>query len=126
MKLLINVGGKGTRLGSLTQDIPKPMVLINGKPVLEHLIMWAKTYGMTDIVLLSGHLHEVIEEYFGNGERFGVNIIHSVELKPLGSGGSVKYAKEYIDDTFCLLSGDVVCKIDFNKMMDNHFSKKML
>jgi len=124
MKLFINVGGKGTRLGSLTQDIPKPMILINDKPVLEHLIEWAKANGITEIVLLSGHLHNVIEDYFGDGSKFGVKITHSVETKPLGSGGAVKNAKKYVDGTFCLISGDVVCDIDLNKMIKSHHSSK--
>jgi NDP-sugar pyrophosphorylase family protein len=124
MKLFINVGGKGTRLGSLTQDVPKPMIPIHGKPVLEYLVMWAKANGMTDIVMLSGHLHEVIEDYFGDGEKFGVKISYSVESKPLGSGGAVRNARAYVDGTCCLISGDVICNINLSKMMKSHRTSK--
>ncbi|MDP3919125.1 MAG: GDP-mannose 4,6-dehydratase, partial [Nanoarchaeota archaeon] len=121
MKLLICTGGKGTRLRSVTNDeIPKTMVPINGKPVLEHLIEWAKKYGIKDIVMLNGHLSSYIEDYFGDGNEFGVNIEYSVEPYPLGSGGPIRYAAKYIDGPFVYISGDHICEVDLNDMIAFH------
>ena len=77
MKLFINTGGKGTRLYQLTMDVPKPMVQLLGKPILHHLIDWAKQQGISDIVLMNGHLAQRIIDYFGTGEHFGLHIAHS-------------------------------------------------
>lgn len=120
MKLFINTGGKGTRLYPLTHNIPKPMVPVNGKPVLEHLVDWGKQNGITDFVFLNGHLHHMIEDYFKDGAKFGVHIAHSNEPKPLGSGGPVKYAEKHIDGPFVLMMGDVICRVDLKKMIEDH------
>lgn len=124
MKLFINTGGKGVRLLPLTQDIPKPMVKINGKPILEYLVLWAKKNGITEFVFLNGYKHEVIEDYFKDGRKWGINIIHSNELEPLGSGGSVKNAKKLIDGTFILISGDLICKLNLTKIIEYHNKSK--
>lgn len=110
MQLVIIAGGKGTRLG--LEDIPKPMVKIGDKPLLEHQIELAIKYGIKEIFILSGHLSHVIENYFGNGERWGVKIQHIVEPYPLGTAGSVKLLEGKINDKFLVFYGDVV--MDFN------------
>lgn len=124
MQLLINTGGKGTRLYPLTIDLPKPMLPIEGKPVLEHLVAWAKQYGITEIIMLNGFKHEMIEEYFGDGTKFGISIKHSNEPKPLGSGGPLKYVHDQglISKTepVIFISGDVICHVNLNKMIDFH------
>ncbi|MBI2631631.1 NDP-sugar synthase [Candidatus Pacearchaeota archaeon] len=120
MKLLINTGGKGERLYPLTKNIPKPMVNVAGKPILHHLIDWAKTNLLNDIVLMNGHLADKVIDYFKDGKNLGVNITHSTEPYPLGSGGPIKYAKNFIDDRFVYISGDVFCAINFEKMLAFH------
>ena len=116
MKLVIIAGGKGTRLG-LT-DIPKPMVKLDGLPLLQHQINLAKRYGITDIFILSGHLSNVIFDYFKNGADFGVKITHIIEPYPLGTAGCIKLLEYLIDDRFIVFYGDVVMDIDLN-----HFIK---
>ena len=87
MKVVIIAGGKGTRIASLNSEIPKAMIPINGKPVLEYQIELAKRYGHTDIFLVIGYLGDKIRSYFGNGESFGVQIKYFEEHSPLGTGG---------------------------------------
>ena len=120
MKLFINTGGKGERLKVLTENIPKPMLQFDGKPILEHLVIWARENGISDIVMLNGYLHEKIESYFEDGREFGIPISHSTEAEPLGSGGCVKKAIHLADTTFALISGDLLCRVDLGKMRASH------
>lgn len=110
MKAVILAGGKGTRLMPLTKDIPKPMVKIAGKPLLEWQTLLLKKYGITDIIFCTNYLHEVIEEYFGDGEKWGVNIQHSVETEELGTAGAIKLAEPLIgnDDFFVIFGDDMI------------------
>lgn len=125
MKALILAGGKGTRLSSLTKDeIPKPMCPINGKPIIEHSIRILKQNGITDIIISVGHLHHVIENYFGNGEKFGVSITYIIEDTPLGSGGCLYYLKDKVKDTFLICPGDAIFDVDISKMIKFHKDKK--
>ena len=112
MQLVIIAGGKGTRLG--LKDIPKPMCQINGKPLLEHQIELAKRYGITEIFILSGHLSQVIIDYFGDGSRFGVRIHHVVEPHPLGTAGSLKLLEGMLENRFLVFYGDVVMDFDID------------
>jgi NDP-sugar pyrophosphorylase family protein len=89
---IVIVGGKGERLRPLTENRPKSMVPIAGKPILEYQIDWLHGSGVTDIVLACGYLHEAFEEYFGDGSRWGVRMRYSVEREPLGRGGALKQA----------------------------------
>ena len=116
MQLVIIAGGKGTRLG--LKDIPKPMVKIAGKPLLEHQILLAKQYGINEIFILSGHLANVIENYFGNGEKWGVKIHHVVEPYPLGTAGCLKLIWEKITERFLVFYGDVVMDFDIKSFID--------
>ena len=115
IKLAIIAGGKGTRLG--LKGIPKPMVTIAGKPILEHQINLAKRYGINDIYILSGHLSEVIVDYFGNGERFGVKITHVVEDMPMGTAGAVKQLRDIIKDRFMVFYGDTIMDINLKEFI---------
>jgi NDP-sugar pyrophosphorylase family protein len=110
MKAVILAGGKGTRLMPLTKDIPKPMVTIAGKPLLEWQILLLKKYGIIDIILCTNYLHEVIERYFGDGQKWGVRIQHSVEMQELGTAGAVKLAEPLIgtDDFFVIFGDDMI------------------
>lgn len=116
MQLVIIAGGKGTRLG--LKDIPKPMVKIGNKPILEHQIELAKRYGINEIFILSGHLAYVIEDYFGNGERFGVKIHHMTEDSPLGAAGCIKLLEGEITDRFLVFCGDVIMDFDIQSFID--------
>ncbi|MBS1266204.1 MAG: Bifunctional protein GlmU [Candidatus Woesearchaeota archaeon] len=120
MRAFISTGGKGKRLMPLTSDIPKPMVKLAGIPILERLVLWLKKYGIKEIVMMNGHMQEVIVDYFGDGSKLGVKIYHSNEPKPLGSGGPLRYARKYIEGRFVYLSGDIACKINLKKMIDAH------
>lgn len=125
MQAVIMAGGKGTRLASITKDlIPKPMVNILGKPLLEWQIQTLKQYNIRKICLVIGHLGEKIQEYFGDGSDFGVQISYIQEKEPLGTAGSLYYIKEWLtDDSFFLIFGDVFFNIDLNRMLQFHISK---
>jgi NDP-sugar pyrophosphorylase family protein len=116
-------GGKGTRVYSITSDIPKPMIPICGKPILEHQINCLKKNGLTEIILVVGHLGEHIKKYFGNGKRFGCNITYYTETEPLGTAGAL-FKLESISDDFILLNGDIIFDIDFSRMINFHVKKK--
>jgi D-glycero-alpha-D-manno-heptose-7-phosphate kinase len=127
VKLVLMVGGQGVRLQPLTYDIPKPMLPIKGKPMIEYHIEWAKKHGIKDIIICSGYLSYVVENHFGDGSRYGVNIKYSVEKEPLGTAGPLKLAKDIIGDSdFIMLHGDVLCKVDAKKLIDFHRTKNAL
>ncbi|MGB2695078.1 MAG: nucleotidyltransferase family protein [Dehalococcoidia bacterium] len=92
MYAIVLAGGKGERLRPLTADRPKVMVLLRDKPILEYQIEWLREGGITDVVLSCGYLHEVIQDYFSDGSRWGVHISYAIEDKPLGRGGALKLA----------------------------------
>lgn len=117
MKLVIVCGGKGTRLN--LKGIPKSMVKIGGKPVLEHQIDLAKRYGIKDIFLLSGYLADAIFNYFKDGKKFKVNITHIIEPYPLGTAGCLKLIENLIgkEERFLVFSGDVLMDIDLDNLI---------
>jgi D,D-heptose 1,7-bisphosphate phosphatase len=116
-------GGKGTRVSSIAADIPKPMIPICGKPILEHQIDCLKRNNLTEIVLVVGHLGRYIKDYFGDGSRFGCGISYFTETEPLGTAGAL-YKLNNLSDDFILLNGDVIFDIDFARMVDFHRGKK--
>jgi len=116
VQLVILAGGKGTRLG-LT-DIPKPMVSMVGKPLLEHQIELARDYGIEEIFILSGHLAHVISDYFGDGSKWGIKIHHVVEPCPLGTAGALKLLEGRLTDRFLVFYGDVVMDFDIKAFQD--------
>lgn len=126
MQAVIMAGGKGTRLAALTKDeIPKPMVPVAGKPLLLWQIERLKENGITDIIMVIGHLGEKIEEYFGDGSAFGVNVRYFLEKEPLGTAGSFYYLKDMIDEeTFVMMSGDLFFDLDFTRMIRFHREKQ--
>lgn len=119
MKVVIMAGGKGTRIASVKSDVPKPMIPICGKPILEWQIENLKACGLTDITLVIGYLGHVIKEYFGDGSKFGVNISYFVEESPLGTAGALFKMPELTED-FLLLCGDVILDVDFNRFIEFH------
>ena len=119
MKVVIMAGGKGTRIASVKSDVPKPMIPIAGKPILEWQIENLKACGLRDITLVIGYLGHVIQNYFGDGSKFGVNITYFVEDAPLGTAGALFKMPELIED-FLLLCGDVILDVDFNRFIEFH------
>lgn len=137
MKVIIMAGGMGTRIQSVRADVPKPMIEICGKPILQYQIENLKACGLTDITIGVGHLGHVIKEYFGDGSKFGVNISYFTEDRPLGTAGALfkmldgkacdeVQTKTVIDDDFLLLCGDVIFDIDFNRFIAFHKEHKAL
>ena len=116
-------GGKGTRIASVRSDVPKPMINICGKPILEHQIDNLKACGLTDIILVIGYLGDKIKEYFGDGSEFGVNIEYFVEDHPLGTAGALFKMPQLTED-FLLLCGDVIIDVDFNRFIAFHKEHK--
>lgn len=125
---VIMAGGKGSRLRSITNDeIPKPMVPVDGKPLLEYQVEALKEYGIKKIVMIVGHLGEKIMEHFKDGKDFGVDIDYIVEKDPLGTAGAFYYLKDKTDaKDFLLVFGDVFFDIDFDRMEDFHFKNAAL
>ena len=119
MKVVIMAGGKGTRIASINSEVPKPMITICGKPILEWQIENLKACGLTDITLVTGHLGHVIQEYFGDGSHWGVCISYFAETEPLGTAGALFKMPELTDD-FLLMCGDVVLDVDFNRFIAFH------
>ena len=119
MKVIIMAGGKGTRIASVRSDIPKPMIPICGKPILQYQIENLCSFGLTDIILAVGHLGDVIENYFGDGSRFGVNLSYFMETEPLGTAGALFQMPELSKD-FLLLCGDIIFDIDFSRFIAFH------
>ena len=118
MKVVIMAGGKGTRIASIANDIPKPMIQIGGKPILEHQIDNLKACDLADIILVIGHLGNAIKDYFQDGKNFGVNISYFTEDHPLGTAGAL--FKMNLTDDFLLLCGDVMIDVDFNRFIAFH------
>ena len=100
MKAVILAGGLGTRLQPYTTFLPKPMLPLGEKPILEHLIEWTKKNGIKSIVLCVSYLRKTIEDYFEDGNKFGVNIEYAISSKPLATAGQLKTAEKFIGDIF--------------------------
>lgn len=114
------VGGKGTRLRPLTDKVPKPMIPVKGKPILQYVIELLKKHEVNNIVLAVGHMNEKIQEYFGDGRRFGVNIEYVLEEKPLGTGGPLRLARNLLKEEFFMFNGDNLTNIDLFDMYSFH------
>lgn len=128
MQAVIMAGGKGTRLVSITKnELPKPMVPIKGRPLLEWQLDQLKRYGIHRVTMIVGFLGEKIMEYFGDGSKFGCEIDYIVEEEPLGTAGAFYYLKgKLTGDTFLLVFGDVFFDIDIQRMVDFHYNKNAM
>jgi D-glycero-D-manno-heptose 1,7-bisphosphate phosphatase len=126
MKTVIMAGGKGTRISSVAGDIPKPMIPFLDKPILEYQLECLKQYGLSDIIMVIGHLGKVIRDYFGDGRKFGVTITYFAETEPLGTGGALFKMKEDLREDFILVNGDIIFDIDFARLVEFHHHKKAL
>jgi len=121
MKIVLMAGGKGTRISSIATDIPKPMIRIMGKPIIEYQIECLRRQGFTDIVIVVGHLGSVIMNHFGNGSTFGVNIRYFCEEEPLGTAGALFQMRDVLTDDFIVVNGDIIFDIDFYRMVNYHY-----
>ena len=123
MKAVIMAGGEGTRLRPLTCGLPKPMVPILDKPVMEHIINHIRSFHIKDIAVTMAYLPSIIIDYFGDGSEWDVNLNYYTEDVPLGTGGSVKNAEDFLNDTFIIISGDALTDIDLNEALNFHRNK---
>lgn len=123
MKALFLAGGMGTRLKPLTDELPKPMVPIMNKPLLERSMENLRKCGINEIVISTGYKPQYIEEYFGDGSKFGLKIEYICEESPMGTGGAIKKTEHLYNDTFLVLNADILCNMDFRDLIAFHKSK---
>ncbi len=123
MKTVILAGGRGTRLAPFTTVLPKPLLPVGGYPILEIVIRQLKKFGFTDITIAVGYLSHLIETYFGDGSKFGVNVAYSAEKEPLGTAGPLSLVKG-LDSTFLAMNGDLLTTLDFRAIVNYHREKK--
>jgi D,D-heptose 1,7-bisphosphate phosphatase len=123
MKVVIIAGGKGTRIASVNSEIPKAMIPLCGKPILEHEVELCKRYGFTDFLFIIGHMGDQISSYFGDGSKWGVNIDCYQETQPLGTAGALGYLKDKLTEDFFVLYGDTIVDFDMESMLKYHKEK---
>ncbi|MFA9459325.1 sugar phosphate nucleotidyltransferase [Thiohalorhabdus methylotrophus] len=126
MKAVIMAGGQGSRLRPLTEGIPKPMIPILGRPMMEYILEAVRDAGITDILVTLHYRPNLIQDYFGDGSDWGVNIDYAIEENPLGTAGSVKNGAHFLDDTFLIISGDALMDYDLGALMDYHARSEAL
>lgn len=124
MKALILAAGFGVRLREMIHGRPKPMAPINGKPFLEYLLLNLKKKRIKDIVIAVGYLSDYIVDYFGNGEKWGIKISYSIDSRPLGTAGTIKYAQKHFSSDFLVLNGDTYIDIDLDEFINFHKKNK--
>ena len=114
MKVVILAGGLGKRLRPLTEDRPKPLVEVCGRPILEWQIIWMRSYGFRDFVLLLGYARERVIEFLGSGRALGIKVSYVIEDEPLGTGGAIKNAESVLrnEDMFIVMNGDIITNLD--------------
>ena len=119
-QLVILAGGKGTRLKDRLGDLPKPMIPIAGKPLLEHQVELAKKYGFTDLLFFVHYRADLIQEYFGHGEKWDVTITYLIEPEPLGTAGAVLTGFKHLADRFLVMYGDTMVNVDLDRIWNAH------
>ncbi|MCB6202632.1 HAD-IIIA family hydrolase [Extibacter muris] len=124
MKTVIMAGGMGTRIAAVNALVPKPMITILGKPILEYQIECLEKQGYTDIIIVIGYKGEQIQAYFRDGADFGVNIEYIVEQSPLGTAGALYILKNRIEEEFLLINGDIIFDIDIGRFVEHHRKKE--
>ncbi len=117
---VIMVGGKGTRLRPLTENVPKPMLPVMGIPCLEYVIRSLIGSGVKEIILACGYRSDVISDFVGDGSKFGADVSFAYEEEPAGTAGSIKLLQDRLDDTFLVASGDVLADVDIQGMVESH------
>lgn len=119
-KVVIMAGGKGIRLRPLTKNTPKPMLKVGGKPILQRIIKSFKDCGYKDLIICVNYKSHIIENYFGNGDKFGVNIEYIKEKKMMGTAGALSLIREKFTEPFFIINGDLLTNLNFEKMLDFH------
>jgi NDP-sugar pyrophosphorylase family protein len=120
---VIIAGGKSTRMRPYTEDRPKAMAEVAGRPIVAHQLDWLRANGVTDVVISVGYHAEVLRDYLADGTRFGLNVDYAVEPEPLGRGGGLRFAAERLPDRdaeFFALNGDILARFDLGAMRDAH------
>ena len=120
--VVLMVGGLGKRLRPLTENTPKPMLKVGGKPILQTIVEGFSKHGFTNITMCLGYKSSVIRDFFQDGSRFGVNIDYIVEDKRMGTAGALTLLKKRPDKSFFVMNGDLLTKVNFEKMLDFHES----
>ncbi|HKY23990.1 MAG TPA: sugar phosphate nucleotidyltransferase [Gaiella sp.] len=123
MKAIVMAGGEGTRLRPLTSNQPKPMVPIVGKPCMEHILDLLRRHGLTQVIVTLAFMPQAIRAYFGDGESLSMEIDYSVEEQPLGTAGSVRLAHGRLAETFLVISGDALCDVNLDGLLEAHRTK---
>jgi histidinol-phosphate phosphatase family protein len=123
-QLIILAGGAGTRLRARLGDLPKPMIPVAGKPLLEHQVELAKKFGFTDLIFFVHYRADLIEKYFGDGKKFGVQIRYVLEKEPLGTAGAALAGFEKLTERFVVLYGDTMVNVDLNRIWNAHEKAK--
>ena len=123
-KAFVLAGGHGTRLRPFTYEIPKPLLPVKGRPVLEYNLENLKVHGVEEVVLGVGYKADLIKEYFSGGAKHGLKIDYSIEKEPLGTAGALKQAESFFDGTFFMCNGDEVKDIDYSLMLETHRKNK--
>ena len=119
-KVVLMVGGLGERLRPLTENIPKPMLKIGSKPILQTIVKKFADCGYTNIVMCVNYKSHIIQDYFGDGSEFGVNIEYILEDQRMGTAGALSLLKEKPTESFFVMNGDLLTNLDFEKMLDFH------
>ncbi len=123
---VVMAGGEGTRLRPLTSNLPKPMINVANRPVMEYILLLLKRHGVEEVVVTLHFLPQLVRHYFSSGKDFGLNIKYVTEEEPLGTAGGVKNAESYLDGTFIVISGDALTDFDLTSLIKFHRQKKAL
>lgn len=124
MKAFVLAAGEGIRLRPLTQEIPKSMLAIRGRPLMEHILALLRRHGVTWVAINLHHQPETILDHFGEGSRFGLKICYSWEDSLLGSAGGVKKMEAFLDETFFVVYGDLLTNLNLSRMLQFHREKR--
>jgi len=125
VKAMLFAAGRGTRLAPLTDSVPKPLVSVAGRPMIEYPLLLLRHYGITDIVVNIHHLGAMIEDYLGDGRRLGVNLSYSRETELLDTGGGLLKARPFLDGgTFVVVNSDVLIDLDLRAVIERHLSTR--
>lgn len=124
VKAIVLAGGLGTRLQPYTTFLPKPMLPLGEKPIAEHLVEWIRKNGIKSIVFCVSYLRRIIEDYFEDGSRFGVNVEYAISNRPLATAGQLKTAQEFVSGSFVCMYGDSIYNFNLRNMIRYHQEKK--
>src|SRR3954452_17878157 len=120
MQALILAGGEGTRLRPLTSNVPKPVVTLVDRPFIAYMLEWLGAHGVDDVIMSCGFLAAGVRDVLGDGEAYGMRIRYVEEPTPMGTGGALKFAEEYLADRFLMLNGDVLTDLDLTAQIAQH------